>query len=612
MQPGSKEHGKKHPIDSLKDHKPVTGAIGDNVVVIDPATLLPIKDSGTSLSAILGDVLYIGTWDANANSPALASGVGTKGHYYVVSVDGNTNLDGETDWKIKDWVIFNGTVWQKVDNTEPAHNELLASSLLWSAAGHTIDTDLDLNTHKAINMTDGSIASDGINLGQISFPKQSAVYHVSDTRGNDSNDGSVSRPVKTRLKAIQLGMIAGFSEIFVKVDMSSGNYTADLTLPDNAIVNMSSYGGFLSIVVAMGDIIMGDGCSLTIDNLTMGLIKEGVGWTVENADVYIENCLIDGIKKSDGTTPSTHIAAVTAGTLDGSTLCTDLKTMKLTSNWTGTIFDGSNLFVSSDGFDASGEKIIKQANGVANDDSAAFGQIGSAISIHAAMPSVHHARYTDAEAVTAMGPKADGNPLNHDRCVSYKVWEESLGESTNATLVFSNKVVKAFVIPTTDDYRVSFSAEVSHSDSGKGTRVRLGLGQFAITAVNQGTKVFTIAGDYTSLFIAGRLMQIQGSTGNDKTYNVVSSVLNVTNTEITVAEVIPSAVVDGDIYACIRVLVETIDKLENDDDYQEVSGFGIVNLPITMSKNIYLCFASDTDTKTAYIRGAVVEMEEVI
>jgi hypothetical protein len=44
--------------------------------------------------------------------------VGTKGEYYVVSVSGSTNLNGITDWVAGDWAIFNGTVWEKVDNTE--------------------------------------------------------------------------------------------------------------------------------------------------------------------------------------------------------------------------------------------------------------------------------------------------------------------------------------------------------------------------------------------------------------------------------------------------------------------------------------------------------------
>ena len=74
-----------------------------------PAVQLP--------SSVLGAVSFQGTWNATTNTPALASGVGTKGHYYVVSVAGATNLDGITDWEINDWAIFNGTIWEKVDNS---------------------------------------------------------------------------------------------------------------------------------------------------------------------------------------------------------------------------------------------------------------------------------------------------------------------------------------------------------------------------------------------------------------------------------------------------------------------------------------------------------------
>jgi hypothetical protein len=65
-----------------------------------------------------GALSYQGVWDASANSPALASGVGTAGHYYVVGVAGSTTLDGISDWETTDWAVFNGTVWEKVDNSE--------------------------------------------------------------------------------------------------------------------------------------------------------------------------------------------------------------------------------------------------------------------------------------------------------------------------------------------------------------------------------------------------------------------------------------------------------------------------------------------------------------
>ena len=66
----------------------------------------------------VGAVTYKGTWNASTNTPTLASGTGTQGDYYVVNVAGSTNLDGITDWEIGDWAIFNGTVWEKVDNTD--------------------------------------------------------------------------------------------------------------------------------------------------------------------------------------------------------------------------------------------------------------------------------------------------------------------------------------------------------------------------------------------------------------------------------------------------------------------------------------------------------------
>ena len=77
-----------------------------------------VSSFGSSGGGGVGAVTYKGTWNASANSPFLASGVGTQGDYYVVNIAGSTNLDGITDWQIGDWAIFNGSVWQKVDNTD--------------------------------------------------------------------------------------------------------------------------------------------------------------------------------------------------------------------------------------------------------------------------------------------------------------------------------------------------------------------------------------------------------------------------------------------------------------------------------------------------------------
>lgn len=67
---------------------------------------------------VIGALVYKGTWNAATNSPTLTSSVGDKGDYYVVSQAGTTNLNGITDWQVNDIAVFNGAVWQKIDNTD--------------------------------------------------------------------------------------------------------------------------------------------------------------------------------------------------------------------------------------------------------------------------------------------------------------------------------------------------------------------------------------------------------------------------------------------------------------------------------------------------------------
>ncbi|CAB5214220.1 hypothetical protein UFOVP193_40 [uncultured Caudovirales phage] len=85
------------------------------VATLDAAGKVPLSEIPDS---IIGALSYQGTWNASTNTPTLTSSVGTKGYYYVVSVAGTTNLNGITDWQVGDWAVYNGTAWQKIDNTD--------------------------------------------------------------------------------------------------------------------------------------------------------------------------------------------------------------------------------------------------------------------------------------------------------------------------------------------------------------------------------------------------------------------------------------------------------------------------------------------------------------
>lgn len=101
----------------LPDSGATAGTYGSALAI--PVVTVNAKGVVTSITTttFTGGLSYKGAWNASTNSPTLTSGTGTNGDYYVVSVAGNTNLDGITDWQVGDWALFNGTVWQKIDQT---------------------------------------------------------------------------------------------------------------------------------------------------------------------------------------------------------------------------------------------------------------------------------------------------------------------------------------------------------------------------------------------------------------------------------------------------------------------------------------------------------------
>ena len=73
---------------------------------------------------------YQGTWNASTNTPTLTSSVGTAGYYYVVTVAGNTTLNGVSGWNVGDWAIFSNGAWQKIPgSTTESFTNLITTNL---------------------------------------------------------------------------------------------------------------------------------------------------------------------------------------------------------------------------------------------------------------------------------------------------------------------------------------------------------------------------------------------------------------------------------------------------------------------------------------------------
>jgi hypothetical protein len=84
----------------------------NGVAELDAGGKVPVSQLPSSLME------YLGTWDANTNTPTLADGVGDNGDVYITSVAGTQNLgSGSITFAVGDWVIYNGTIWQKSINS---------------------------------------------------------------------------------------------------------------------------------------------------------------------------------------------------------------------------------------------------------------------------------------------------------------------------------------------------------------------------------------------------------------------------------------------------------------------------------------------------------------
>jgi hypothetical protein len=118
--------------------------------------------------SVVGQVEYKGTWNASTNTPTLPSASGVKGNYYVVSVAG---VYQTVDYEIGDWIISNGTQWEKVDNSDKVSSVNGATGVVvldtdnisegstnqyYTSERANSDFDTRLATKDTDNLTEGS------------------------------------------------------------------------------------------------------------------------------------------------------------------------------------------------------------------------------------------------------------------------------------------------------------------------------------------------------------------------------------------------------------------------------------------------------------------------
>ena len=212
--------GEVVPFDVAERIKVITNGGGTSQSVLDTLTSLQ-----SQITALSGFVNYKGTWNASTNTPTLVSSVGTKGDYYVVSVTGSTNLNGITTWTQGDWAIFNGTAWEKVDNTD----------LVTSVAGRT--GAITLTTADVSGL--GTIATQAANNVSITG---GSITGITDLAVADGGTGaSTAGDARTNL-----GLVIGTDVL--SPSGSAANLTSFPTFNQNTTGTASNVTGTVAVL----------------------------------------------------------------------------------------------------------------------------------------------------------------------------------------------------------------------------------------------------------------------------------------------------------------------------------------------------------------------------
>ena len=204
----------------------------------------------TPNSLITGGVIYKGTWSAASNTPTLTSPTDstTLGSYYVVSEAGTRF---SLDFNIGDWVISNGSTWQKVDNTD-------AVSSVFTRTGAVVAANGDYTASNITNVPSGNISAVTVQAalneldGDISAAQEILTATVTNAESTAITRGQV----------VYVFSATG-NRISVKLASNASEATSSKTF--GVVTDASIAAGTTGLVTCVG----------TVSNLSIGSFTDG-------------------------------------------------------------------------------------------------------------------------------------------------------------------------------------------------------------------------------------------------------------------------------------------------------------------------------------------------
>jgi hypothetical protein len=168
---------------------------------------------------------YKGSWNASTNTPALADGFGISGDNYKVSVAGSQNLgSGIIAFTVSDLVIYNGTIWEKIEGGVSYVPEDVANK---STDGTMTANSTTLYPSQSAVVTYASAkVADSITDGVTAIaPSQNAVFDALALKQTIAKDTSGGYAGLTLFKINFKNVANTFTSFFTNSNTAARTYT---------------------------------------------------------------------------------------------------------------------------------------------------------------------------------------------------------------------------------------------------------------------------------------------------------------------------------------------------------------------------------------------------
>ena len=234
---------------------------------------------------------YQGTWNASTNSPTLTSSVGTQGYYYIVSVAGTINLDGNALWSVGDWAIFGNGKWERI-------------------AGSTIESFTSLTTtNLAVTGLTGYMYANG--SGNVTA---STTIPTSALSGTINNAQLANSSVTIGSSSLSLGgTLSTLAGVSISGSTNTLSNIGNSSLTNSSITingNLVSLGGSTTVSASTTN-------ALTINNSGSGAAS---GSTFNGGSALTISYNTVGASPLAGSTSLTTLGTITTGVWNGATI----------------------------------------------------------------------------------------------------------------------------------------------------------------------------------------------------------------------------------------------------------------------------------------------------